>query len=148
MLIYKILLSLQYVAALITIINGIPFEDCGSNDCSVNSVSVENCSPNDVPCYVKSNSLSFYINFTTNYGIYNSVTAVGSARKWGLKKQIFLKEDICNDSIICPIQPSVNYIYAEHIEIPDWVPKGKASIEWSLSSGGISILCVEVAMAK
>lgn len=38
----------------------------GSNDGLVHGVYVQDCSPTDVPCTVTTETLSFYINFTTS----------------------------------------------------------------------------------
>lgn len=59
----------------------------------------------------------------SDHGIYNTVSSIGVAKKWGLKKEIFSKPNICNDSLICPIEPDMKCLYTEHIDVPGWVPK-------------------------
>ncbi|XP_022197358.1 uncharacterized protein LOC111054611 [Nilaparvata lugens] len=141
------------VSIVITVINFhfnlaecVVFTDCGSKAANVISVHVQNCSVDDKSCQIETqyiDSVKFGIHFTTEIGIYDPVTSIGTARKWGMHAQIFSNLNICNNSLSCPLQPD-NHFYKDDVLVPGWVPKGEASVQWKLSSGSVEILCVEV----
>ncbi|RZF36180.1 hypothetical protein LSTR_LSTR012804 [Laodelphax striatellus] len=145
---------LVFVSTVIIILNsfldiaeGVAFTDCGSGTGTVLDVHLQDCVMHENKlCYIDTQNKTFVrfgIHFITEIGMYDTVTSVGTARKWGLHTQVFSKLDICNDSLSCPLQPDKHF-YSDDVPLPSWVPKGEANVQWKLSSGSNEILCVEV----
>ncbi|CAH1371168.1 unnamed protein product [Tenebrio molitor] len=120
------------------------YEDCGSKDGSIVSVTVSNCS-NDKKCILKRNTnASIEIGFTTNDDS-DVLTSVVHGVILGVPFPFDIPNpDGCKDSgVSCPISAGQTYNYKASLPVLATYPRVTVDVKWELKDkDGNDVVCV------
>ncbi|EFA02897.1 ecdysteroid-regulated 16 kDa protein [Tribolium castaneum] len=137
-MLYKVAILLLFVAC------AYGYEDCGSKDGSVVSVTIANCD-NDKKCVLKRNTnVSIEIAFTTNADS-DTLTAVVHGVVLGVPLPFNLPNpDGCKDSgVSCPLRAGQSYTYKTSLPVLSSYPKVTVDVQWELKDKeGNDVVCI------
>ncbi|CAI9730146.1 Hypothetical predicted protein [Octopus vulgaris] len=120
------------------------FEDCGSNQATIDSVSVSNCTK--LPCQIKRGSqMHLNVSFTPKVSINSAKVKV-----YGIVHGINIPfpvspEDACkNSGLHCPLSPGTTANYHYSLDISNDFPEISVIIKWLILQGKVDVFCFEI----